>query len=549
MAELIQGLTTGWNKPFFITYVIHGGYALNMIIYLILRVCRYYSWGCYSRYRRTHYPSTVTSSLLLSSSSPTTTEEAVVHYSSLTSASQKYIEQTFPSLQQLALAALLLQFLGAGVALAWYISLPQTSVAGNNAVYQSSSGFVFLFQYIFLPIQRTGPSIKVQITALIISLTGVMLITFAPTDSTNSSSSSSSSIHETVTGYLWVLLSTVAYAMYEICYALLIDKSNADNDDNEEILEEETEENQRNLNQEPSSFNNRSNSSSSTQHPRVTIHRHRKYGDSRQRNSNLRTVPRISRAGIYSRRFIRWFQKVTGLGPRIISLSNSISDNATDEPNNSLLATQGLLSPSIIESLPVTDGPRPGKRYLVADVDKLYTGNNPYIGDNESVASDPLLEFPLSNNDEDKAFLHYKALLQTETAAFVLGCMGLFTLVCLLPFFPILHYTNVEEFVWPANDKVRLLALNTGLDSIYNLSLLVGISVSSPLAMSIATMLVVPASIVADWLFHQLIPQTQSIIGMLLIFIGFSILQFPWKQWYQRYRSSWRSRNTTTVIE
>jgi hypothetical protein len=66
----------------------------------------------------------------------------------------------------------------------------------------------------------------------------------------------------------------------------------------------------------------------------------------------------------------------------------------------------------------------------------------------------------------------------------------------LLPAFPLLSGTGVEPFAWPPQDKWGLLAINIGLDAAFNLSLLVGIASSSPLAMAVAQMLVVPATLV-----------------------------------------------------
>ena len=44
MSEFIQGMQEGWQKPWFILYVIHCGYALNLIIYWVLYGLRTRDW-------------------------------------------------------------------------------------------------------------------------------------------------------------------------------------------------------------------------------------------------------------------------------------------------------------------------------------------------------------------------------------------------------------------------------------------------------------------------------------------------------------------------
>lgn len=118
-----------------------------------------------------------------------------------------------------------------------------------------------------------------------------------------------------------------------------------------------------------------------------------------------------------------------------------------------------------------------------------------------------------------------------ELSALVLGLIGLFTLLLLWPVFFALHSSGVEPFVWPVlASKWRLLAINAALDSCFNTSLLMGILLSSPLVISVGAMLVVPVSIIVDFLFHGTLLGPISWVGVGLIVAGFVVLKLPSQQ-------------------
>lgn len=117
--------------------------------------------------------------------------------------------------------------------------------------------------------------------------------------------------------------------------------------------------------------------------------------------------------------------------------------------------------------------------------------------------------------------------LRAEVSALVLGTMGLFTLTTLWPLFFLFHYTGVEPFEWPSAAKGQLLAMSTLLDGLYNVLLLFGIQISSPLFMSVGTMTVIPVSLLADYLIHHATVSGPGYGGILLIVMGWLILQIP----------------------
>jgi drug/metabolite transporter (DMT)-like permease len=119
------------------------------------------------------------------------------------------------------------------------------------------------------------------------------------------------------------------------------------------------------------------------------------------------------------------------------------------------------------------------------------------------------------------------ALWEAEKAALVLGAMGVFTLLLQWPLFLVFDRSGLEPFAWPPPSKLRLLLLDAGLDTLYNALLLVGIASTSPLTMSLGSMLVVPASMLADWSLHGIVPSVGSVVGIGLILCGFLLLQAP----------------------
>jgi drug/metabolite transporter (DMT)-like permease len=163
MGELLQGLQDGWPRPWMLTYAIHSGYALALIPFAVLRRARLARGGA----------------------SP------------------------LPPLGAVAVRALGLSVLSSCVAVAWYASLSGTSVAGNSAVYQSSSAFALLFSALLLGEKVT----RGKVAACIVSLAGVALVAVGAWSAHNG--------RDTAAGYAWVLTSTALYALYEVVYSRL----------------------------------------------------------------------------------------------------------------------------------------------------------------------------------------------------------------------------------------------------------------------------------------------------------------------------------------
>lgn len=115
--------------------------------------------------------------------------------------------------------------------------------------------------------------------------------------------------------------------------------------------------------------------------------------------------------------------------------------------------------------------------------------------------------------------------LQLELSCMVLGLIGVWSVLCLWPLFFILNVSKVEPFRFPSAGVLEILLGNVVLDCAYNSLLLFGVALAGPLAMSVGCMLVVPASILADYFIHHTLLTPMAVGGVLLIVAGFVLLK------------------------
>ncbi|XP_019851351.1 PREDICTED: uncharacterized transporter C405.03c-like [Amphimedon queenslandica] len=93
----------------------------------------------------------------------------------------------------------------------WYLSLPQTSVPANVAIYQSAVAFTFILS---VPLLRESVTV-VKILAVSFSITGVALV------SVYSERDKSGPVHQSVLGYVYLVTSTILYALMEVLFKKL----------------------------------------------------------------------------------------------------------------------------------------------------------------------------------------------------------------------------------------------------------------------------------------------------------------------------------------
>jgi len=99
------------------------------------------------------------------------------------------------------------------VAYAWYLSLPLTQVGANTTIYQSASVFVFIFSIFLL-----NESVTLRkIFSVALSVAGVALIASTPESSGNSEQ------QDSFIGYVFLIISVLLYALYEVLYKFSIE--------------------------------------------------------------------------------------------------------------------------------------------------------------------------------------------------------------------------------------------------------------------------------------------------------------------------------------
>jgi drug/metabolite transporter (DMT)-like permease len=142
------------------------------------------------------------------------------------------------------------------------------------------------------------------------------------------------------------------------------------------------------------------------------------------------------------------------------------------------------------------------------------------------------------------------ALLKAEVAALVLGSLGAASFLTQWPLFFVAHAAGWERWEWPPpTAKGRLVALNMGLDSVYNLALLWGISTTSAFAMQLASTLVVPAGIFADFCLHGELPTPMAACGVVMVCAAVAALDCEGCRRCPRVRELFATRRHAGAVE
>ena len=91
----------------------------------------------------------------------------------------------------------------------WFVSLQHTSVSANTAIYQSMNAWAFMFSVWILKEKATW----IKVAAVVVCLVGVVLVSVY-----KRTEHEAHEVKETVAGYIFTLVSTVCYALYEVMY-------------------------------------------------------------------------------------------------------------------------------------------------------------------------------------------------------------------------------------------------------------------------------------------------------------------------------------------
>jgi len=114
-----------------------------------------------------------------------------------------------------------------------------------------------------------------------------------------------------------------------------------------------------------------------------------------------------------------------------------------------------------------------------------------------------------------------KASSSASDAILTLGLMGLCNFLFLWPGVWIVHITGFETFELPPTNVLIKMVISACLDGTFNILLLLGVMLTSPLLISVGSVLVIPGSILADFIVHHYVLPPLALFGIGLIIIGF----------------------------
>ncbi|KAI9354177.1 hypothetical protein BD770DRAFT_367694 [Pilaira anomala] len=106
----------------------------------------------------------------------------------------------------------------------------------------------------------------------------------------------------------------------------------------------------------------------------------------------------------------------------------------------------------------------------------------------------------------------------------VTGAIGIVTFLVFWIPFPILHFTGVETFELPDVTTFKYILAIASMSVIYNATFMAVIALVNPVFAAVGVMLTVPAVAITDVLVTGVMVPTSTIIGSILILVGFVIL-------------------------
>jgi len=109
----------------------------------------------------------------------------------------------------------------------------------------------------------------------------------------------------------------------------------------------------------------------------------------------------------------------------------------------------------------------------------------------------------------------------------VLGLLGFWNLILIPPVLAIAHVLGWETFVLPSTlGSWYLLFINAGLNTLFNVGLLIGIAFATPFATTLGLVLSIPISVLLDFLLNNYLMGIQGLIGASCVVIGFVCMTY-----------------------
>ncbi|XP_077868653.1 solute carrier family 35 member F3-like [Saccoglossus kowalevskii] len=129
-----------------------------------------------------------------------------------------------------------------------------------------------------------------------------------------------------------------------------------------------------------------------------------------------------------------------------------------------------------------------------------------------------------------KVVMHYLSGASSSCdASYLLTLLGLCNLFCAWPIVCLLYYFNVEEYSW---DEVPwfMMFLSSLAGLVFNCLIVLGDSVSSPVVVSLGTVIGIPINAVVDMLLHEVSLSWTKIMSLSTIIIGYIMMLLPVSQ-------------------
>jgi len=122
---------------------------------------------------------------------------------------------------------------------------------------------------------------------------------------------------------------------------------------------------------------------------------------------------------------------------------------------------------------------------------------------------------------------HAPQLVGASDGMNVLGLLGFWNMVLVAPILAIAHVTKWETFALPTDMETWcLLFINAGLNTLFNVGLLMGIAFATPFTMSMGLILSIPVSILLDTFLNDYLLGTQASIGAGCIIFGYVFMTY-----------------------
>ena len=120
---------------------------------------------------------------------------------------------------------------------------------------------------------------------------------------------------------------------------------------------------------------------------------------------------------------------------------------------------------------------------------------------------------------------------QIQDTLLLQSIMGLETLLIWWVLFFIWQWTGLESFELPSTKKqVVSIVFTSIMDLLYNGAYFVGITLLNAFLMAMSSLLVIPISFIALAIIYSDDPTVLGILGAIMIFIGFILLELPFKK-------------------